>query len=77
MEDRGYHAAVCGTFHRGPDHIRITAEAEGGLYSSAPEGWTEFVIIDGNLYTSQNAASSRALAERLVVDTTRLSGSRG
>ncbi|MFD7075144.1 type 1 glutamine amidotransferase domain-containing protein [Nocardioides sp. NPDC059952] len=51
-------------------------KAEGGLYSSAPEGWAEFVVVDGNLYTGQNPASARALAERLVLDTARLSGSR-
>lgn len=43
--------------------------AEGGHYSAAPGDWAEYVVVDGNLYTGQNPASSRALAERLVADT--------
>ncbi len=43
--------------------------AAGGLYSSAPGEWAEFVVVDGNLYTGQNPASAAALAERLVRDT--------
>lgn len=39
---------------------------DGGHYSCAPEGWAEYVVVDGNLYTGQNPASARALAERLV-----------
>ncbi|NKQ57693.1 type 1 glutamine amidotransferase domain-containing protein [Amycolatopsis sp. K13G38] len=43
---------------------------EGGLYGAAPEGWAEFVVADGNLYTGQNPASAARLAERLVLDLT-------
>ncbi|MBN9747838.1 type 1 glutamine amidotransferase domain-containing protein [Amycolatopsis sp. A1MSW2902] len=43
-------------------------KAEGGLYSSAPEGWAEFVVVDGNLYTGQNPQSAAGLAARLVRD---------
>jgi putative intracellular protease/amidase len=43
--------------------------SEGGLYSSAPGEWAEFVVVDGNLYTGQNPASSGSLARRLVLAT--------
>ncbi|GAA2866206.1 type 1 glutamine amidotransferase domain-containing protein [Pseudonocardia halophobica] len=42
---------------------------EGGVYSAAPGDWAEYVVVDGNLYTGQNPASSEALAKRLVADT--------
>ncbi|MDG5481922.1 MULTISPECIES: type 1 glutamine amidotransferase domain-containing protein [Mycobacteriaceae] len=43
-------------------------KAEGGLYTSAAEPWGERVVVDRNLYTGQNPASSEALARRLVAD---------
>lgn len=39
--------------------------ALGAEYHKAPE---PYVTVDGNLYTGQNPASSRELAERLVKD---------
>jgi len=41
---------------------------EGGLYTAAAEPWGERVVVDRNLYTGQNPASSEALALRLVAD---------
>lgn len=58
-----------GTAALAPWLVEDRLKAEGGLYSSAPEGWAEYVVVDGNLYTGQNPASARALAERLVRDT--------
>ncbi|MFC9362045.1 type 1 glutamine amidotransferase domain-containing protein [Rhodococcus sp. NPDC057014] len=43
-------------------------KSSGGVYSSAPDAWTEFVVVDGNLYTGQNPASSEGIARRLVLD---------
>ncbi|WP_319446895.1 MULTISPECIES: type 1 glutamine amidotransferase domain-containing protein [unclassified Mycobacterium] len=43
-------------------------KAEGGLYGAAAEPWSEFVVVDRNLYTGQNPASSKPLAHRLVAE---------
>lgn len=43
-------------------------KAEGALYTAAAEPWGERVVVDRNLYTGQNPASSEALARRLVTD---------
>lgn len=43
-------------------------KAEGGSYTAAAEPWGERVVVDRNLYTGQNPASSEALALRLVAD---------
>ncbi|CAG7632069.1 type 1 glutamine amidotransferase domain-containing protein [Rhodococcus opacus] len=45
-------------------------KSEGGIYSAADQPWGELVVVDGNLYTGQNPASSEPLARRLVADTT-------
>ncbi|MGW4337411.1 type 1 glutamine amidotransferase domain-containing protein [Rhodococcus koreensis] len=42
---------------------------DGAVYTSAPDAWAEWVVVDGNLYTGQNPASSEGLARRLVLDT--------
>ena len=42
--------------------------ALGAEYHKAPEPWAPYVTVDGNLYTGQNPASSRELAERFVKD---------
>lgn len=42
--------------------------ALGAKYAKAPEPWASHVTVDGNLYTGQNPASSRELAQRLVKD---------
>lgn len=43
-------------------------KAAGGVYSKAAEPWGPFVVVDRNLYTGQNPASSEPLAQRLVAD---------
>jgi putative intracellular protease/amidase len=43
--------------------------SEGGVYRAAGEPWGELVVVDRNLYTGQNPASSEPLARRLVADT--------
>ncbi|MBQ7808498.1 type 1 glutamine amidotransferase domain-containing protein [Rhodococcus sp. (in: high G+C Gram-positive bacteria)] len=39
----------------------------GGKFSKA-EAWSPYVVVDRKLYTGQNPASSRPLAERIVAD---------
>ncbi|MFT4081454.1 MAG: type 1 glutamine amidotransferase domain-containing protein [Nocardioides sp.] len=46
--------------------------AEGGDYRCTEEDWAELVVVDGNLYTGQNPASARGLAERLVRESARV-----
>ncbi|MFC0452261.1 type 1 glutamine amidotransferase domain-containing protein [Rhodococcus jostii] len=38
----------------------------GGVFEESGSPWQEHVTVDGNLYTGQNPASSRPLAEALV-----------
>lgn len=45
-------------------------KAQGALYSKSAEPWAELLVIDRNLYTGQNPASSAPLARRLVADVT-------
>lgn len=40
--------------------------AAGGAFESGPGPWLAHFVVDGNLYTGQNPASSRPLAEVLV-----------
>lgn len=40
----------------------------GGMYSKSAEPWGVYVVVDRNLYTGQNPASSEPLARRLVAD---------
>lgn len=40
----------------------------GADYSKAPEPFASYVVVDGQLYTGQNPASSVAVAERIVAD---------
>ena len=40
----------------------------GADYSKAPEPFAPYVVVDGQLYTGQNPASSVAVAERIVAD---------
>ncbi|AFM20114.1 putative intracellular protease/amidase (plasmid) [Mycolicibacterium chubuense NBB4] len=46
----------------------------GGVFSST-DAWAAHVVVDRNLYTGQNPASSQPLAEKLVADLDRLSTS--
>lgn len=43
-------------------------KAEGGLYSAAAQPWDEHVVVDRNLYTGGNPASSEPLARRLIAE---------
>jgi putative intracellular protease/amidase len=38
----------------------------GGSFEQSGSPWAEHVVVDGNLYTGQNPASSLPLAEALV-----------
>ena len=40
--------------------------AAGGVFESGANPWEAHVVVDGNLYTGQNPASSQPLAEALV-----------
>ncbi|WP_309620652.1 type 1 glutamine amidotransferase domain-containing protein [Salinibacterium sp.] len=40
----------------------------GAVYSKAPEPFASYIVVDGQLYTGQNPASSVAVAERIVAD---------
>jgi putative intracellular protease/amidase len=41
-------------------------KTSGGLFEHSGSPWAEHVVVDGNLYTGQNPASSRPLARTLV-----------
>ncbi|MBX6166631.1 MAG: type 1 glutamine amidotransferase domain-containing protein [Thermobispora bispora] len=41
-------------------------QSAGGRYRKNDTPWAPYVVVDGNLYTGQNPASSAPLAERLV-----------
>lgn len=41
-------------------------DAAGGLFEQSGSPWAAHVVVDGNLYTGQNPASSEALASTLV-----------
>ncbi|MFJ9387660.1 DJ-1/PfpI family protein [Nocardioides sp. NPDC101246] len=47
-EDRGYHAAVCRTFHRDPDHIRITLHHIVGLELAASRRIARRLVLAGH-----------------------------
>ncbi|MGW0035489.1 type 1 glutamine amidotransferase domain-containing protein [Gordonia sp. NPDC003376] len=38
----------------------------GGQYEQADDPWAPYVVVDGNLYTGQNPASTKPLAQQLV-----------
>jgi putative intracellular protease/amidase len=40
----------------------------GATFSNAEQPWGPYVVVDRNLYTGQNPASSEPLADRLVAD---------
>ena len=43
-------------------------KSAGGVFSAAAEPWAEHLVVDRNLYTGQNPASSEVIARRLVSD---------
>lgn len=40
----------------------------GGIFECADEPYAPYVVVDGKLYTGQNPASAKPLAERIVQD---------
>ncbi|KAL7416164.1 class I glutamine amidotransferase-like protein [Mrakia frigida] len=50
-----------------PFLLQDVLSEEGGLYDRADD-WEAHIVVDGNLYTGQNPASARPLAERLHMD---------
>lgn len=44
----------------------VEAVGEGGRYEKADEKWGAKVVVDGNLITGQNPASSKGVAEEIV-----------
>ena len=57
-----------GLAERAPWLLEDRLIALGAKYDKAQEPGAPYVTVDGNLYTGQNPASSRELAERLVKD---------
>lgn len=43
-------------------------KSDGGIFSAAAQPWAEHLVVDRNLYTGQNPASSEVIARRLVAD---------
>ena len=48
-----------------PFTVEDMLKSKGGLYSKADD-WAEYVVVDGNLVTGQNPASSKAAAEEVL-----------
>ena len=48
-----------------PFLVEDMLKANGGLYESGPD-WGSYVVVDGNLVTGQNPASSEAAAKELL-----------
>jgi putative intracellular protease/amidase len=48
-----------------PFLIEGMLKANGGLYENGPD-WGPYVVVDGNLVTGQNPASSEAAAKELL-----------
>jgi putative intracellular protease/amidase len=55
-----------GTADHAPWLVETVLKARGATVRSAPEAWGPNVVVDGNLISGQNPASSRALAEKVV-----------
>ena len=55
-----------GTADRAPWLVETVLAARGATIRSAPQAWDEHLVVDGNLISGQNPASSKALAEKLV-----------
>lgn len=51
---------------RAPWLLQDRLEEAGALFEHSAEPWMQHVAVDGNLYTGQNPASSRPLAELLL-----------
>ncbi len=57
--------AAVGLTHVDPFSVEDTLKANGGRYSRG-EDWASHAVVDGNLITGQNPASSEATARALV-----------
>jgi putative intracellular protease/amidase len=55
-----------GLADKAPWLLEDRLKAAGGSFEHSGSPWAERVIVDGNLYTGQNPASSRPLAQTLV-----------
>jgi putative intracellular protease/amidase len=55
-----------GTADRAPWLVETVLTARGAVVRSAAEAWNANVVVDGNLFSGQNPASSEPLAERVV-----------
>jgi putative intracellular protease/amidase len=55
-----------GTADRAPWLVETVLKARGATVRSATAAWGENVVVDGNLISGQNPASSKALAEKVV-----------
>jgi putative intracellular protease/amidase len=55
-----------GTADRAPWLVETVLKARGATVRSADGAWGENVVVDGNLISGQNPASSKALAEKVV-----------
>jgi putative intracellular protease/amidase len=61
--------AQVGFADRAPWLLQDRLTDAGGLFEQSGEPWTAHVVVDGNLYTGQNPASSQPLAEELITAT--------
>jgi putative intracellular protease/amidase len=57
--------AAVGLTDKVPELIETAMKAQGGLYTSTAD-WTPNAVVDGNLVTGQNPASSTACANAFV-----------
>lgn len=57
---------INGTSEQAPWLVENVLKARGATVRSAGIPWEAHVVVDGNLYSGQNPASSKPLAERLV-----------
>ncbi|MEU6346411.1 type 1 glutamine amidotransferase domain-containing protein [Streptomyces sp. NPDC046977] len=55
-----------GTADLAPWLVETVLSARGAVVRSADAAWDAHVVVDGNLFSGQNPASSKPLAERLV-----------
>lgn len=55
-----------GTAERAPWLVETVLKARGAIVEPADAPWASQVVVDGNLISGQNPASSRALAEKVI-----------
>lgn len=56
-----------GLADKAPWLLETKLREQGGKFSNA-EAWSPYVVVDRKLYTGQNPASSKPLAERIIAD---------